>query len=136
MDKIYFKAYCNSVKYDEYENIYNYDCKVGKDNKYLFITIQSSSGGIIFCMFCIGIIEVIISFYLIILNINLLRDFEFLDKIYEFILFIIDKNGDKICVNDISIRCGNKKYKREVAEKPVQTIKNVESYQNTINESK
>ena len=134
--KIYFKAYCNSVKYDDYEYIYNYDCEEDKDNKYLFITIQSSSGGIIFCMFCIGIIEVIISFYLIILNINLLRDFEFLDKIYEFILFIIDKNGDKICVSDISIRCGNKTYKREVAEKTVQTIKNVESYQNTTNESK
>ena len=130
---IFFKVYCNSVKYVNYVDLYHSVSKEDKENKYLFIIIQSCSFEIIFSFFCIGVIEVIY-FYLIVLNELFTKsgsEFGIGNRIYDVITYIVDKNEDKICVDEIKIECKNNIYKRKLVAKDTQTIQNVGNFQNS-----
>jgi len=126
---IYYKAYCYSVSNVDYKEFYKSVCNGDGFNVYLFIKLKSCSSGIIIGVFCIGLIEVILNFYLIILLMNYSQrvgpEFGLENRIYDAITYIVDKNGEKICIDDIEIECENNKYKRKLVEKENQEIQEI-----------
>ena len=107
--KIKYRAECN--KYNKYkliyEDLYQTICSVDDYNKYLFITIKGSSKDRVFLIFIITLIEIILTFYLIVLMINYINraipEFCFKNRIYDAVMFFIEQSGEKINADDIKI---------------------------------
>ena len=129
--KIKYRTDCNSYnKYELiYENLYETICFEDSYNKYLFVTMKGSSKDRVVLIFIIVLIEIILTFYLIVLMINYINrsipEFGFKNKIYDAIMFFIDQTGEKINADDIKIESeiikftGNKGGKEVNYEKKV-----------------
>ena len=91
--------------------------------------MKGSSKDKVVLIFIIVLIEIILTFYLIVLMINYINrsipEFGFKNKIYDAIMFFIDQTGEKINADDIKIESeiikftGNKGGKEVNYEKKV-----------------
>ena len=129
--KIKYRIDCDNYnKYELiYENLYETICFEDSINKYLFVTMKGSSKDRVVLIFIIVLIEIILTFYLIVLMINYINrsipEVGFKNRIYDAIMFFIDQTGEKINADDIKIESeiikftGNKGGKEVNYEKKV-----------------
>lgn len=127
--KIKYKAYCNfdDVYYLDHKDLYNSICNEDYKNKYLFITVRSCSIDKILIIFILGLIQIILNFYLIVLMMNCIRratsEFGTFNRAYDAIMYLIEDNGNKICVDDIKIVCKKNIFKRKIKNKKARVSK-------------
>lgn len=124
--KIKYKAFCNYDKnnrYLDHKELYSSICNEDYENKYLLITVQSCSIDKILIIFILCVIQIILNFYLIILMMNYIQrmphEFGINNRAYDAIIYLIENDGNKICIDDIEIDCENNTYKRKIIQKNV-----------------
>ena len=127
--KIKYKAYCDlkDVYYLDHKDLYMSICNEDYKNKYLFITVRSCSIDKILIIFILGLIQIILNFYLIVLLMNYIQratsEFGTFNRAYDAIMYLIEDNGNKICVDDIKIECKKNIYKRKIKNKKARVSK-------------
>ena len=107
--KVKFRADCRDyVDYelDNYE-LYKSLCYEDYDNKYLSITLKSCSRKDIILIFVIVALGVFLIFNLIILLLGYIQrgipEYGIPKRAYDVITYLIEENGEKVCVDDIKI---------------------------------
>ena len=138
--KINYKADCSN--YEGYNltfiNLYKSICYEDYQNKYLFITIKGTSSDRVFLIFIISLIEIILTFYLIVLMLNYINrsipEHGFRNRIYDAFLYFVDKTGEKINIDDIKIESEIMKFTDNKGDKKVIYERNI--YKRVVTQSK
>ena len=132
----------NTIYHSElYESL----CHEDYEYKYLLFIVKRCSSKIVCLVFVLVAGEIILTFYLIVLFMNyvqrIIPEFGSTTKAYNAVMYLIENNGDKICVDDIKIECEEKtmtknkggkeiEYKNYIYKRILPPVKNVPVVQN------
>ena len=125
--KIKYRADCKGI--GPQLELYHSLCYEDYDNKYLIFNVKKISIDKLILIFVLGLIPNICTFYLIVLMIcyvqRAIPEYGFVNRTYEAVLYLLENNGEKICVDDIEIECEPVKMIKNINGKEVEYNKNI-----------